>query len=90
MTQIRYFAECAGQPVRLENVWHSGTHSRAKDFSGICPQCGQVHVCTRKIEYKANPTKHPCDARCVHATGKIMRCECSCGGKNHGRVSVGP
>jgi hypothetical protein len=26
----------------------------------------------------------------VHATGKIMRCECSCGGKNHGRASAGP
>ena len=38
----------------------------------------------RKIEYKSNPSKHPCDARCYNATGKIMKCECSCGGKNHG------
>lgn len=39
----------------------------------------------RVIEYKSNPSRHECDSRCVNAQGKIMRCECSCGGKNHGR-----
>lgn len=39
----------------------------------------------RQIEYKVNPSRHECDARCLNASGKIMRCECSCGGKNHGR-----
>ena len=39
---------------------------------------------TRKVEYKSNPSKHECDARCINATGRIMKCECSCGGKNHG------
>jgi len=39
----------------------------------------------RCIEYRSNPSKHACDARCLNATGKIMRCECSCGGANHGR-----
>lgn len=39
----------------------------------------------RKIEYKSNPSKHVCDARCMNATGRTMQCECSCGGKNHGR-----
>lgn len=39
----------------------------------------------RVIEYKANPSRHACDARCVNAQGKVMRCECSCGGKNHGK-----
>jgi hypothetical protein len=39
----------------------------------------------RVIEYKSNPSKHACDARCVNAQGKIMRCECSCGGVNHGK-----
>ena len=43
---------------------------------------------TRSVEYKKFPSKHVCDARCVHATGKIMRCECSCGGKNHGKGSL--
>lgn len=41
----------------------------------------------RRIEYKSNPSKHVCDARCLNATGRIMKCECSCGGKNHGRAS---
>lgn len=39
----------------------------------------------RKIEYKANPSRHECDSRCTHATGRVMKCECKCGGKNHGR-----
>jgi len=41
----------------------------------------------RKVEYKSFPSKHECDARCMNATGRIMKCECSCGGKNHGRGS---
>lgn len=40
---------------------------------------------TRMIEYKAFPSRHECDARCMTARGKVMRCECSCGGKNHGK-----
>lgn len=39
----------------------------------------------RKVEYKSNPSKHVCDSRCINATGRIMKCECSCGGKNHGK-----
>ena len=40
---------------------------------------------TRKVEYKSNPSKHICDDRCMNATGRSMKCECACGGKNHGR-----
>jgi len=39
----------------------------------------------RTVEYKSNPSRHECDARCMHATGRVMKCECACGGKNHGR-----
>jgi len=39
-------------------------------------------VCERAIERKSNPSMHKCDARCLNATG--FRCECACGGKNHG------
>ena len=39
----------------------------------------------RRVEYKSTPSRHECDARCFNATGRIMKCECSCGGKNHGR-----
>lgn len=40
---------------------------------------------TRSVTYKRNPSKHECDARCMGAKGRTMNCECSCGGKNHGR-----
>jgi hypothetical protein len=39
----------------------------------------------RVVNYKSNPSKHECDARCMFAKGRTMTCECSCGGKNHGR-----
>lgn len=41
----------------------------------------------RTVEFKSNPSRHECDARCLNATGRIMKCECSCGGKNHGKSS---
>jgi hypothetical protein len=47
---------------------------------------GYVQV-DRTIEYKRFPSRHECDARCINATGLVMKCECSCGGKNHGRGS---
>lgn len=46
---------------------------------------GDVLPVERQIEYKSNPSRHECDARCINATGRVMRCECSCGGKNHGK-----
>lgn len=42
----------------------------------------------RVINFKATPSLHECDARCMNATGRVMNCECSCGGKNHGRGSM--
>lgn len=42
----------------------------------------------RKVEFKSNPSRHECDARCLNATGRVMKCECSCGGKNHGRGTL--
>lgn len=43
---------------------------------------GQLVPVTRKIEYKSNPSKHVCSAKCRNATGHV--CECECGGKYHG------
>ena len=40
---------------------------------------------TRTVIRKGNPSMHECDARCINATGRTMQCECSCGGKNHGK-----
>lgn len=45
---------------------------------------GWVRI-TRKVVMKSNPSRHDCDARCYNASGRTMNCECSCGGKNHGK-----
>lgn len=38
----------------------------------------------KDIEYKARPSLHECNAKCLN--GKHSgTCECRCGGKNHGR-----
>ena len=46
------------------------------------PLVGNPVPVTRKIEYKSNPSKHVCGAKCRQATGHV--CECECGGKFHG------
>lgn len=46
---------------------------------------GELQPVERRIEMRAFPSLHTCDARCLNAQGKIMRCECSCEGRNHGR-----
>lgn len=38
---------------------------------------------TRKIEYKAFPSRHECNAKCLNGKHNGT-CECQCGGKNHG------
>jgi len=40
---------------------------------------------TRSVTFKSFPSCHECNARCINATGRVMNCECKCGGKNHGR-----
>jgi len=42
---------------------------------------------TRIVERKSGASNHKCDSRCLNATGRIMKCECSCGGMNHGKGS---
>jgi hypothetical protein len=54
---------------------------------GYADGLGWVRV-TRKVEMKSFPIRHECDARCMNATGRIMKCECACGGKNHGRGAL--
>lgn len=86
VANIKYFTTCGADQVELTNIWHSGAVStKAKEFSGKCQTCGERHQAQRAIEYKKFASKHECDARCINATGRVMRCECSCGGKNHGK-----
>jgi hypothetical protein len=61
-------------------------HNRYDGFSrmvGETIERNAVMPVTRTIFYKSNPSLHKCDGRCTHAKGHD--CECSCGGKNHGR-----
>jgi len=81
MANIRYFAGLE----QLTSVQHDGSiYSSAKHFSGLNAMGQRVQV-ERAIERKSNPSNHKCDARCLNATG--FKCECSCGGKNHGAGS---
>lgn len=68
------YAMQVGRPISNEPVWIPGQ--------------GWVEVLLpveRVVQYKSNPSRHECDARCTNATGRVMHCECSCGGKNHGK-----
>lgn len=80
----RRIANIPEKAVRMVNsVGPQGnTYSYA---AGLCSQCGAYHVAERLIFRKANPSNHKCDARCLNATGH--NCECSCGGKNHGKAA---
>ena len=87
MANFRYFAEHNGTAVELSRVRHDGAAStRVNHFSGFAPD-GTMLVAQRMVEFKSRPSRHECDARCMNATGRVMKCECSCGGKNHGRGS---
>lgn len=52
---------------------------------GYGPDRNTMFAVERTVNFKSNPSRHECDARCFNATGRTMNCECSCGGKNHGR-----
>lgn len=84
MALFRYFAEVNGQTVRLdsESIWHDMKGTKARNFSGLTPDGVRVQ-CDRMIERKSNPSLHKCGPRCLAAKGFL--CECSCGGKNHGK-----
>lgn len=86
---MRYFADCQGEAVRLTRIEHDGRASnKPANFSGLCPKCGERHQASRKIDYvEHGPSGHLCNAKCL--TGAVNgRCECRCGGKNHGRGGV--
>lgn len=83
MDKIRFFSDLdSGETLVFDRADYDAGYSklpRAYDA-----ERGWVRV-TRIVEMKSNPTRHKCDDRCVHATGRTMKCECSCGGKNHGK-----
>lgn len=82
MANIKYFADMAnGTTLEFSRV----DYISRKDIRGYDAQTKAWVKCNRVVEYKRSPSRHECDARCMNATGLVMRCECSCGGKNHGK-----
>lgn len=85
MANFKYFADINGETFELAHIRYNGkSDKKASSFSGRASN-GELLTATRMIEFKKNPSKHVCDARCLNATGLVMKCECSCGGKNHGK-----
>lgn len=89
MTNFKYFSgekQLITKTVFRDGNGYFGTPEGFEPFfvEGKGWERGYVKA-DRVIQYKSNPSRHECDARCINATGKIMKCECSCGGKNHGR-----
>lgn len=95
MARFKYFSDVNGTTVELTNVYYDGRKAFGTPV-GTTPVYDRVAQkwtgrdvpATRIIEMKSRPSRHECDSRCLNAIGKVMRCECSCGGKNHGRGSV--
>lgn len=84
MANFKYFADVNGETFELTSIRFDGSKRGPAQFSGRASN-GELLTATRYVEYKRNPSKHICDDRCLNATGKVMKCECSCGGKNHGK-----
>ncbi|GLK86651.1 hypothetical protein [Ancylobacter defluvii] len=85
MAKYRYFADLDGETTQLLRVRHDGgVSTKAQSFIGFTEDGRELRA-TRMIEMKRLPSRHACDARCQNATGRIMKCECACGGRNHGR-----
>jgi len=99
MSSLKYFSDWNGQTAELISVIGLPNAEFAtrfplvegRRFDGFDMMVGyaagsrDMLPVMRAVEYKARPSRHVCDDRCLHATGKVMRCECSCGGKNHGK-----
>jgi hypothetical protein len=81
VANFRYFAEHKGETIRFDHVDYRGKEGAF----GYVPSDRAWIKIERTIEYKSRPSRHECDARCMFATGRTMKCECSCGGKNHGK-----
>ena len=101
MARIKYFSDTAAGTVELVNVGLIDSAKFATMFPGVTGVrngsdrfIGQAKggdftwlPATRSVTYMSFPSRHECDARCTGATGRIMRCECACGGKNHGKAA---
>ena len=70
------FAAMGG--VKSKANWYDSFHR----IVGVSAD-GRLLPVERTITYKAFPSRHECNSKCMN--GKINgTCECQCGGKNHG------
>jgi hypothetical protein len=81
MAKIIHFADTSTGTLSFDRVDYRGKEGK---FGYDAVSKSWIKV-TRSVEYKSFASKHVCDARCYNADGRIMKCECSCGGKNHGK-----
>ena len=98
MAAFKYFSDVGSSTTELTRCYGLDNAKFAAQFPliagkrydsfsrrvGFSPD-GVLMPVTRIVEFKANPSRHKCDDRCLNASGRIMRCECSCGGVNHGK-----
>jgi hypothetical protein len=99
MANFKYFSDFNGELIELTGIHSIDNTEFAQRFAGIkgirydgfsktvgraVSDAARILPVTRRIEYKAYPSRHECNAKCLNgkATGT---CECKCGGRNHGR-----
>jgi hypothetical protein len=101
MANIKHFSDWNGTTVELAYIRQMKNAAFATQFPGIKGRrCDSFTMwvgatreaprdllpVTRVIEYKRNPSKHECNAKCLNGSARGA-CECRCGGKNHGAGS---
>lgn len=87
MAKIKYFADTATGSLEWIDGQGGVDYRTRNDIRGFDRASGEWVKITRTVEMKSSPSRHHCDDRCMNATGRTMKCECACGGKNHGRGS---
>jgi hypothetical protein len=82
-TETTQIEQGTGMYRRMATVYGRTAYGRfiraSKDY--FCPSCNAQTWEGQRIE--GTTTEHVCDVRCTDAKG--FRCECSCGGANHGQ-----
>ncbi|MEX3764417.1 hypothetical protein [Paraburkholderia phenoliruptrix] len=96
MANMKHFADFNGQTMALTRVTSISNAEFAARFPGVKGirddgysmrvgfADGVMFPLTRVIEYKAQPSRHECNAKCMNGSHRGV-CECRCGGRNHGR-----
>ena len=97
MANIKKFSDYTGVAIELAYATSVPNNEFSAKFPGVIgirwdgyqmwvgretPTSPYLPV-TRMIEYKTQPSRHECNAKCLNGKHTGV-CECKCGGKNHG------